>query len=625
MSAYEESTPPGDPTQRLLTAMGRFQRQVAKARDGAPQEAWSDECMNQLISATEIALDQGWKDVVSALTETARVLQSYESADSAHLSVDFLADSYEILCLMIGDLIVGNVRSGVLSKWQTRHERALEDLTAAGIALVEDEEDSTPPQVTPFAPPQARREEPAIETPRLEDAEANSGDDTPGADTGWESDLPPLAPLNVPGEPVLRTVEHQPELLSEEPVQEDVVEEAEVEPVQEEEPAAEEAPVVSPEIEEALERITDHLVQLEEDPNSDAQADCAAITYWVSFLGEKAEVKDRAVAMQACHTMARLSGAACTDTFRRDGDFLALAGQFSDIYTMDNERTQGEALREWAESCQMLTAKWSAADAGPEPAPTPIAPAPIQEATPRMGQHAAPVAEPHAEGDSTASHLLEDAQNAVSRGATGDAKLLALQAAANIAQAQSDQAEARVHTSESRLQKGATAIEQARAEVRRREETVSKAELNVAEGEKSLDDCRGNVAAVNAKLEDAEGELRELDLQIRELQRRRDEAETRRAETEAELAGARDADAIAKVHLENMTKSEEEARLKLEDSRQDVKAQQRKRTEIELELEKAREQLTRQRMSCADIEQTINQISAAEQQKPRDENGDLLF
>ena len=46
----------GDPTQRLLAALGRFQRCVARAQAGADQAAWSDDCMEELVGAVEIAL-----------------------------------------------------------------------------------------------------------------------------------------------------------------------------------------------------------------------------------------------------------------------------------------------------------------------------------------------------------------------------------------------------------------------------------------------------------------------------------------------------------------------------------------------------------------------------------------
>ncbi|HPO13666.1 MAG TPA: hypothetical protein PLI09_09490 [Candidatus Hydrogenedentes bacterium] len=129
----------GDPTQHLLTALGRFQRQISKAENGAPQSIWSDECMNQIIAGIEIALEQEWESVKEALTDTARILQSFEDAECAEQCVPFLRDSYEILCLMVGDIIVDNVRSGVLQKWRDRYQAIVEDMHCADIRLVDDD------------------------------------------------------------------------------------------------------------------------------------------------------------------------------------------------------------------------------------------------------------------------------------------------------------------------------------------------------------------------------------------------------------------------------------------------------------------------------------------------------
>ncbi len=139
MMPVNEPMMKGDPTQHLLTVLGRFQRQIAKAENGAPQGMWPDECMNQIIAGVEIALEQEWDGVKEALTDTARVLQSFEDAGKAQQCVSFLRDSYEILCLMVGDIIVDNVRSGVMQKWHERYQAIVEEMRFAGIRLVDDE------------------------------------------------------------------------------------------------------------------------------------------------------------------------------------------------------------------------------------------------------------------------------------------------------------------------------------------------------------------------------------------------------------------------------------------------------------------------------------------------------
>ena len=55
-SAEDPADPPEDngfdheeATQHILSALGRFHRQVTKAKVGAAQELWTDECMNELV------------------------------------------------------------------------------------------------------------------------------------------------------------------------------------------------------------------------------------------------------------------------------------------------------------------------------------------------------------------------------------------------------------------------------------------------------------------------------------------------------------------------------------------------------------------------------------------------
>ncbi len=173
-STGHEGTAGTESTQRLLTVLGRFQRQVARAKDGAPQEQWSDECMNQLIAAVEIALREDWKDVAEVLTETGRVLQSYEDGGEAQCALPFLSDSYDMLCLMVGDLMVGAVRPGVLKRWRQRYQRAISEIEQAGLTLVRDE-DSAGESITAAEP-----QKPKAQTPPVKE-EDSAGESTTAA------------------------------------------------------------------------------------------------------------------------------------------------------------------------------------------------------------------------------------------------------------------------------------------------------------------------------------------------------------------------------------------------------------------------------------------------------------
>jgi len=128
----------GDTTQMLLTSLGRFQRVLKGARAGGGFGPWSDECMTQLIHSAELALSEGWADLVVTLSDTGRVLQSYENAGKADLSLDFLDEAYEVLCLMVGDMMVDTVRDTVRDRWSDVYGRALKGLEEHGVALVDD-------------------------------------------------------------------------------------------------------------------------------------------------------------------------------------------------------------------------------------------------------------------------------------------------------------------------------------------------------------------------------------------------------------------------------------------------------------------------------------------------------
>ena len=132
----------GDPTQALLTALGKFQRQMTDAQSETSNELWADECMNQLIVAVDIALSQNWSSMVEALTDSGRILQTYQSADRAPDCVPFLNDSYEILCLMVGDLIVDNESTALSDNWRRLYQGAVRALEETGLVLARDDDEA---------------------------------------------------------------------------------------------------------------------------------------------------------------------------------------------------------------------------------------------------------------------------------------------------------------------------------------------------------------------------------------------------------------------------------------------------------------------------------------------------
>jgi len=201
----------GNIAQHLLTALGRFQRHIAQAREGASPESWVDESMDQLEIAVGIAVKQGWNHAVEALTETAKVLHSYETARRAHECIPFLTESSEALCLMAGELINGEEKSDILPKWEECHRRVLREMRDRKIAMTGDEEkgpepsaadekeDSMPPHdVFPDGDRDRRRgpAQPTVSASPFPLDDAVSDNETDASDLAIVGDL---APLNVDG------------------------------------------------------------------------------------------------------------------------------------------------------------------------------------------------------------------------------------------------------------------------------------------------------------------------------------------------------------------------------------------------------------------------------------------
>lgn len=404
---WGEKSVTSDPTQRLLTALGRFQRQFLKAREGAPQEQWSDECMNHLIQGVEIALEQGWTDIVEALGETGRVLQTYEDAGQANQCVPFLADSYETLCLMVGDLIVGKTRSGAMQKWRDRYDVALDDVAAAGLALVADDDGETPqrrPAERRVASSPASRVEPVSSpalTLRQEAAPAPVSEPSlppplpPARNSGLTplGELPPMKPVVVPearhtpppAPPVqqaddrgtlfddLSSTETEEDLVDipelpdtgDEPLSLDLAsfadEPEQVEAPEEPEPAAPAPRALTVDVVELLDTLCDGLARIEKEPEGSLGTVFLAMDDGLSTLEDRAIQLGWHGSARACRTMAGLCSAMSKRRTTRDDKFFELAYAFGGVYGEAQARLEDPALTTWQAECDALLEAWSSA------------------------------------------------------------------------------------------------------------------------------------------------------------------------------------------------------------------------------------------------------------------------
>ncbi|MBN2310434.1 MAG: hypothetical protein JXR94_15785 [Candidatus Hydrogenedentes bacterium] len=678
-AAEEERTVSGDPTQRLLTVLGRFEREMLRGKEGAAQDAWSDAAMRQLIHAVEIAVPQGWQDMVEALTETGRILQTYEDSQRANECLPFLTDSYEILCLMVGDLIVDKVRSGVMRKWRDRYERALEDLAAAGLTLVSDDESGgqQPAQSAYEAPaPPLPSAEP--ESPFALDAGGFPADDD-------EVDLPSLDELTMPGPgaeapaagapaaagPAAAAPEAmepeavEPEAMEPEAVEPEAAQAAEDEDGGDDEPidealldlewpgaapkqmdAAAQGPVAEPAappaqeaarspLAETLDALCEGLARIEANPEGNLAGTGVSMDQALVSLESHAEDAGRVSAAEACRRMQDMCRQVATERTVAPSDrFFELAYAFCGAYAEACEQQDAAAVDRWLDECSPFLKEMSGAARTPaveaeEPSQEEAAVAePVDEAI--SEPVGAPLAEPEeaapadeeaaagvpaeaapAQGGSPQA-LLETARTAASQGNAAEAKAFALEAAAYIARAQADDAEARVKQAEARLSEGAAAIEATLEQVRKAEQDVSDAERAAEEARARAEERKAQSTEASERLTQAQEQVGDIEERLRRLQEEREQAVQREADAQAGLASAREEEEAAQAAYDERSELERQARVRLEDARQHVKALQRKRADIESAMERAREALTRQRASVADIERTIQEVRSAE-------------
>ncbi|MBI2423868.1 MAG: hypothetical protein HYV27_13640 [Candidatus Hydrogenedentes bacterium] len=570
MATLEEESPlAGDPTQRLLTALGRFQRQVAKAEDGAPQHVWCDECMNQIITGIEIALNQGWSDVREALTDSARILQSYEDAGEASLCVPFLQDSYEILCLMVGDIIVDNVRSGVMHKWRERYQIAVEDLTAAGLLLIRDEPShfdagaaraAAPGHAAPQASPQDAGyddyeeddeeevyDERTVETPApvsAAPAQAESTFEAPGSlydetaeDLPSEEERYDLAETGA-GNPFDEATDSEPDF--------DAVLDAGIDGGAGQ--AAEEAPSGS-----------DFSVDEDETVAVDEPAMEAGQTIVPDAFGDQAfeDVLHEAPAPQPAAVR------------QESGDLFSLSAE---------EAPEEEAVT--------------------EETPAVFAPAPALAPAPAAGP-----------APGTAEYMLMSMQSAMAQGNFADAKAIALQLAMNVARMEAERVQAGVAAAQQELESTLAAIDSRSASVQVAEERLREREEAIQAQEQSLEACRNHGNGMRNELAKIEGQIAALDEQIAALMAKREREQSQRNEVEAQLEGLLQEESRVQSELEACRESEAEARMLLEEGRRDVSALEAQRATQEEIIEAARHDLQHKESGVSEIGRTLRDVS----------------
>lgn len=135
MGIFDSSA--ADPVQRLLKALGRFQRELARAEDGAERSVWFPPAREQVQHAEDIAVHEHWEELSRALGELVLIMEAFDGIGIIDQDLPHLKEAYKLLCQMAGDRIVGNIRPDLSRRWDRLYVGAAERLANADVELPE--------------------------------------------------------------------------------------------------------------------------------------------------------------------------------------------------------------------------------------------------------------------------------------------------------------------------------------------------------------------------------------------------------------------------------------------------------------------------------------------------------
>jgi hypothetical protein len=597
-----------DPTQRLLTVLGRFQRQVNLADSGAPADQWVDACIDQVVGGIEIAFESGWDGVKEALTDTARVLQSYDDGGDPQGAVPFLLDAYEILCLMVGDLIVDNVRSGVMRKWRERYAQAVEQLHASGHRLVDDENPEqearatttgTPSNITPFQPRALSPiEEHDVELRDL----ASEADDEDDEDTPFE---PPSFQ-----EPVDALSQDDGEAESAWNEEENPYLEQELEAALEEEAVEADAPEAPfGDVPDADEAVTEEEVRYE----------AMSVEEYLASRAEEAEEEEPAEVEYLVEVEAVLEEDMPDET---PEPILAVMeppapapapvpAPQQDLFDLAMSEIEAAAHQEPAPAAAPVAAPLGELFEGlPEEAAEVYAVEAAEAAPEPVAVEAArPEPDPETTPEPTPERLWTSARDAMSRGDVSDAKVLALRLAADMAILEARRAEDSVEEAADLLEQVSAAIAEAEQRVADSETHLEDTQQQRSQREQDLDAKREQVIAAEERVTEVEIGIADIEQQIAELQAKLAEEAARLKESQAVLDAEQNDEQAISEEIAQLRELEDASRGALDDARAQA-ADLREERGVREQSKAAREaHLAKLRSSLEGIESTLRVVA----------------
>lgn len=597
-----------DPIHDLSTAVNKFQRLLSQAQYTPEGAEWVEKCMNELATGLEIAIDCDLIPMRDALIDTARILHSYDRAGRWQESLPFLNNSYNILSLMVGDLIIDKIQPALVRKWKVFYQKASEELGKAGIPLADDEEEQDAP----------------LEQP---------GDEETGdVDNRREEDL----------DSVVETTPEPTRLDAPETQTEDTVPPEETADVQEQADLTDDTLAIPPLSKSSLDDtfpeesvVSDSIIKF---PNSGSGTATRSRNnrdeedIFDNEAEEEEEEEEEAFAPDEPGT---------NDSFQEvtqeEEDLL-----FDDMATYADEEDIEPDLEEdesdspeesdsdetyESEETDFAEDREAEVSTEEEPANEHITESLFKDEDMDTGVADSQVSAPArtdkpAEAESP-EHLLHRAREAMEKGAVQDAKSAALGLALAMARIEYDQAVTAASEAEQRLVDNAQSIRAAQDTVETAERNLLQTEELLATREGECDACREHIATLDNELVQFQTDLEEIDAQIAALQQKRAEQVHRIDNKHIEKEDVLHNESRLQTEIESLKQEADGMRQDLEALRLDKKMKIDNKQTIEVDICSARETAEERRMALDAIRRTLNpETEQALETYP--ENGDLL-
>lgn len=608
-----------DPINNLSGAVNRLQRLLGQARFTSNGPEWVEKYMNELATGIEIAIECDLVPMQDALIDTARILHSYDRQGRWNESLPFLNNSYGLLSIMVGDVIVDKIQSSLVRKWKTLYQKAVEELEKVGIPLARDDEEEEVYEEEKNAPvgktvTPGEEKEPGPPRESFSEAGPVSGADQrdeefpsvkgrastpPRRKSGAaHSDIPPLS-LDSEDEEygeeeaISNSIIAFPKAAAENNTStdsdtgkeveadldtEDVSDEFETgedldELLEESEP--ERGPVEDDGVGDDLlfEDTSEPEVKIEEEEDFDEEEEEQQAAFVV-------EDKDPQEQLSQNIPVEEARGVHEADT----------AGKASFEENLPSQRCD--------ENLSYIEETVPDVPSG-APAEAPVVPegAPEARTTSALQMPA---------DKETPETLLHRAREAMSKGAVHDAKSAALGLALAMAQIELDQAEAAVAAAEQRLVENAQSIRNAQDAVDLAARNLLQTEELLATRDGECGACREHITALDDNLAQFEAELKDIDAQIEALQQRRSEQVNRIGNKQLEKEDVLNNESRLQTEIEALKQEVEGMHQHLDELQLDARDKTDSKSAIEMDICLAREEAETRRAALESIKRTLN-------------------